>query len=67
MREIVHFINGAAAPAAARFGDVFDPNTGEVQARVALADAAEVMDQAVKAAVAAQPAGRRSTRSGAPG
>jgi len=53
MREIVHFINGAAAPGGARSGEVFDPNTGEVQARVAFADAA-VMDQAVKAAVAAQ-------------
>src|SRR5580700_3074254 len=54
MREIVHFINGAANAGGARSGEVFDPNTGEVQARVALADAA-VMDQAVAAAVAAQP------------
>ncbi len=52
MREIVHFINGAAASGGARSGEVFDPNTGEVQARVAFADAA-IMDQAVKAAVAA--------------
>src|SRR5580700_7954734 len=52
MREIVHFINGAANAGGARSGEVFDPNTGEVQARVALADAA-VMDQAVAAAVAA--------------
>jgi malonate-semialdehyde dehydrogenase (acetylating)/methylmalonate-semialdehyde dehydrogenase len=52
MREIVHFINGAASAGGARSGEVFDPNTGEVQARVALADAA-VMDQAVAAAVAA--------------
>jgi malonate-semialdehyde dehydrogenase (acetylating)/methylmalonate-semialdehyde dehydrogenase len=55
MREILHFIDGAAVAGGARSGDVFDPNTGEVQARVAFADAG-VMDQAVKAAAAAQPA-----------
>jgi malonate-semialdehyde dehydrogenase (acetylating)/methylmalonate-semialdehyde dehydrogenase len=54
MREIVHFIGGAATPGGGRLGDVFDPNSGEVQARVALADAA-VVDQAVRAAAAAQP------------
>ncbi|HXQ10268.1 MAG TPA: CoA-acylating methylmalonate-semialdehyde dehydrogenase [Caulobacteraceae bacterium] len=53
MREIVHFINGAPVAAAGRSGEVFDPNTGEVQARVAFADSG-VMDQAVKAAAAAQ-------------
>src|SRR6185437_5956365 len=37
-----------------RYGDVFDPNTGVVQARVALAGAGE-LDAAVRAAVAAQP------------
>ena len=41
-----------AAPAT-RFGDVFDPNTGVVQARVALGDRA-VLDRAVAAAQAAQ-------------
>src|SRR5580700_139510 len=54
MREISHFINGAAVAGAGRSGEVFDPNTGEVQAHVAFADAA-VMDRAVKAASAAQP------------
>jgi malonate-semialdehyde dehydrogenase (acetylating) / methylmalonate-semialdehyde dehydrogenase len=54
MRDIQHFVNGAAvAGRSGRFGDVFDPNTGEVQARVALADAGE-LDAAVQAAVAAQ-------------
>src|SRR5439155_10843852 len=38
-----------------RFGDVFDPATGEVQAKVALASKAEV-DRAVAAAAAAFPA-----------
>ncbi|MDF2901291.1 MAG: mmsA1 [Phenylobacterium sp.] len=55
MRDIQHFISGAAvAGASGRFGDVFNPNTGEVQAKVALATAAEV-DAAVQAALAAQP------------
>ncbi len=55
MREIGHFIGGRAANGAGdRFGDVFDPNTGDVQARVALASAADV-DAAVAAARAAQP------------
>jgi malonate-semialdehyde dehydrogenase (acetylating) / methylmalonate-semialdehyde dehydrogenase len=56
MRDIQHFVNGAAvAGGSGRFGDVFDPNTGQVQARVALASAGE-LDAAVQAALAAQPA-----------
>ena len=54
MREITHFIDGAAfTGASGRYGDVFNPNTGEVQARVQLATAAEV-DKAVQSAVLAQ-------------
>jgi malonate-semialdehyde dehydrogenase (acetylating) / methylmalonate-semialdehyde dehydrogenase len=54
MRDITHFVNGVAvAGRSGRFGDVFDPNTGEVQARVALADAGE-LNAAVQAALAAQ-------------
>ncbi|HZV83678.1 MAG TPA: aldehyde dehydrogenase family protein, partial [Brevundimonas sp.] len=50
MREINHFIDGAAfTGASGRFSDVFNPNTGEVQARVQLASASE-MDRAVQAA-----------------
>ncbi len=50
MREIQHFIDGAAfTGASGRFGDVMNPNTGEVQARVQLATASEV-DRAVQAA-----------------
>jgi len=50
MREINHFINGASfTGASGRFSDVFNPNTGEVQARVQLANDAE-MDRAVQAA-----------------
>jgi len=54
MRDIDHFIVGGAGGLAARFGDVFDPNSGQVQARVALGDRA-VLDRAVAAAAAAQP------------
>ncbi|MDI7775003.1 CoA-acylating methylmalonate-semialdehyde dehydrogenase [Asticcacaulis sp. EMRT-3] len=56
MRDIYHFINGQPVPGrSGRFGDVFDPNSGQVQARVALADASEV-DEAVRKAGLAQPA-----------
>ncbi len=56
MRDIRHFVNGSAFEGASgRFGDVFNPNTGEVQARVQLATAAE-LDTAVAAAQAAFPA-----------
>ncbi|HWM48954.1 MAG TPA: CoA-acylating methylmalonate-semialdehyde dehydrogenase [Xanthobacteraceae bacterium] len=56
MRTIGHFIGGKEiAGASGRMGDVFNPNTGEVQAKVALASRAEVA-QAVANARAAQPA-----------
>ena len=56
MREITHFIDGVpVAGTSGRHGEVFNPNTGEVQARVALATAAE-LDAAVQAALRAQPA-----------
>ncbi|HEY8573305.1 CoA-acylating methylmalonate-semialdehyde dehydrogenase [Phenylobacterium sp.] len=54
MREITHFIDGVSvAGTSGRYGDVFNPNTGEVQARVTLATAAE-LDAAVGSAVRAQ-------------
>ncbi|MEH6664550.1 MAG: CoA-acylating methylmalonate-semialdehyde dehydrogenase [Brevundimonas sp.] len=50
MRDIRHFIDGASFEGASgRFGDVFNPNTGEVQARVQLAAEGEI-DKAVQAA-----------------
>ena len=53
MRDINHFIDGAAfVGASGRFSDVFDPNTGAVQARVQLASVGEV-DRAVQSAQAA--------------
>jgi malonate-semialdehyde dehydrogenase (acetylating)/methylmalonate-semialdehyde dehydrogenase len=55
VRDIPHFINGAAVPGVSgRFGEVFNPNTGEVQARVALATEGE-LDAAVRAASMAHP------------
>ena len=56
MTETVnHFIGGkSVAGTSGRFGDVFNPATGERTRRVALADAGEV-DAAVKAASAAFP------------
>ena len=55
MKEIPHFVNGRETPGTSgRFGDVFNPATGEVQARVPFANAGEV-DAAVKGALAAQP------------
>ena len=55
MRQIDHLIAGGGGRTASRFGDVFDPNSGQVQARVGLGDAAD-LDRAVAAAQAAQPA-----------
>ena len=38
MREIGHFVGGKEVKGTSgRYGDVFNPNTGEVQARVAYA------------------------------
>ncbi|MGC1696769.1 MAG: CoA-acylating methylmalonate-semialdehyde dehydrogenase, partial [Pseudolabrys sp.] len=55
MREIGHFIGGKTVKGASgRQGDVFNPNTGEVQAKVALADKADT-EQAIANAAAAQP------------
>jgi malonate-semialdehyde dehydrogenase (acetylating)/methylmalonate-semialdehyde dehydrogenase len=56
MRTIGHFIGGkTVSGTSGRFCDVFDPNTGEVQAKVALASRGEV-EAAVANAAAAQPA-----------
>ena len=54
MRDIDHFIVGGPGVPASRFGEVFDPNSGQVQARVGLGGQA-VLDRAVAAAQAAQP------------
>jgi malonate-semialdehyde dehydrogenase (acetylating)/methylmalonate-semialdehyde dehydrogenase len=56
MREIGHFVGGKEVKGqSGRFGDVFNPNTGEVQAKVALAKHSEV-EHAIVVAAAAQPA-----------
>src|SRR5690348_12477473 len=56
MREIGHFIGGKEIKGTSgRTGDVFNPNTGEVQAKVALAAKGEV-EKAIANAEAAFPA-----------
>lgn len=56
LREITHWIAGQkVAGTSGRFGDVYNPSTGQVQARVPLANRAE-LDKAVAAAQAAFPA-----------
>jgi malonate-semialdehyde dehydrogenase (acetylating)/methylmalonate-semialdehyde dehydrogenase len=56
MRMITHFIDGSAQRGSiGRSAEVFDPNTGLVQAEVTLGDASD-LDRAVRAARAAQPA-----------
>ncbi|HEV2576136.1 MAG TPA: CoA-acylating methylmalonate-semialdehyde dehydrogenase [Acidobacteriaceae bacterium] len=55
LREITHWINGTPVRGqSARFGDVFHPATGTVQARVPFATDAE-LNSAVEAAAAAFP------------
>ncbi len=56
MQELTHYINGEHVKGTSgRFADVFNPATGEVQAKVPLANAAE-MAKAVEIAAKAQPA-----------
>src|SRR5262245_406587 len=55
-KTIGHLIGGKRVEGkSGRFGDIFNPNTGELQAKVALASAAEVHEAALNAK-AAQPA-----------
>ena len=51
------WINGKPLADAGRYGDVFNPATGQISKRVAFADAG-IVDAAVKAAAAALPAWR---------
>lgn len=56
MRDVHHFIDGKQLTGkSGRFGDIYNPNTGEVQARVQLATDAE-LGAAVDSAKAAFPA-----------
>ena len=56
MRDIPHYVNGErVSGTSGRFGDVYNPATGEVQAKLHMASAAEVTDAVAKAAEA-QPA-----------
>jgi malonate-semialdehyde dehydrogenase (acetylating)/methylmalonate-semialdehyde dehydrogenase len=54
MRTTDHHIVGHSGGGASRTHEVFDPNTGQVQAKVALGEQAD-LDRAVAAAKAAQP------------
>ncbi len=55
MQELSHYISGEHVKGTSgRFADVFNPATGEVQARVPLASTQE-LDHAVRLAAAAQP------------
>ncbi len=68
MRNIGHFIDGKETQGASgRFGDVFNPATGEVESRVALASAADLDAAVKKRRLGPARAGRRRIRSGAPG
>ena len=67
MRQIHHFVNGEALTGTSgRFGDVFNPNIGEVQARVDLASATE-MEAAVRRPPGPRLAGPPPTPSAARG
>lgn len=53
VRELTHFIGGQHVPGASGvFGDVYDPNSGRVQARVPLASGTEVAEVVANAAAA---------------
>ncbi|MFB7186459.1 CoA-acylating methylmalonate-semialdehyde dehydrogenase [Streptomyces sp. NPDC056230] len=53
-RELTHFVGGKHTPGTSGlYGDVYDPNTGQVQARVPLADRAET-EAAIAVAAEAQ-------------
>ncbi len=54
MRQVDHFIAGESPAAATRTHQIWNPSTGEVQAEVALGDAA-LLDRAVAAAKKVQP------------
>src|SRR5689334_11256083 len=56
VRELTHFIGGQQVPGTSgNFGDVYDPSTGQVQARVPLASVSEV-EAAIANAAEAQRA-----------
>ncbi len=56
MRQVHHFVNGQQLEGSSgKFGDIYNPSNGEVQAQVQLATVDE-LDAAVKNAAEAQPA-----------
>src|SRR5690554_2551561 len=59
LETVPAWINGRAIAPEERYGEVFNPATGQVTKRVAFADEA-LVDKAVKAAAAALPAWRNT-------
>jgi malonate-semialdehyde dehydrogenase (acetylating)/methylmalonate-semialdehyde dehydrogenase len=57
LQTVPVWIDGKAVHSAARFGDVYNPATGEVTKKVVFADP-KIVDDAVRAAAAAYPAWR---------
>ena len=55
LQTVPVWIDGKAVHAANRFGDVYNPATGQVTKKVVFADA-KLIDDAVKSAAAALPA-----------
>ena len=67
VRELTHFVGGKhVAGTSGRFGDVFDPNTGHVQARVPLASSPRSPGSSTTPS-RHRSSGRNGTRSVAPG
>ncbi len=67
IRELTHFVGGKhVSGTSGRFADVFDPNTGEVQARVPLADARRGRGRDRRTPKTRSRSGRRGTRRSAP-
>ena len=67
MRTVPHYISGKTVEGqSGRFGDIYNPSTGEVQAQVQLATQDE-LSEAVAVALAAQQGWAQRTLKGAHG
>ena len=68
MQELTHYINGAHVKGTSgRFADVYNPATGEVQAKVPLANSAQSSIRPWPTPPPPSPLGPPSTPSAAPG
>ena len=67
VKEIGHFIGGKRVVGkSGRFGDIFNPNTGEISARVALASGCGSFAPPLRMPRRRSPNGRPRTRRSAP-